>query len=307
MCDIWLANRNGTQLSAADLEPHLAGLRTLNVQRVVLSGGEALLHSNLWALCALLKQRPVKITLLSTGLLLAKHAAEVVRWCDDVIVSLDRSPDVQNEIRHIPNAYARLAEGVATLETGAASLPRHGSLRGAAAQLPRPPQRDHGGAPIGLDGISFLAVDVSSRPSMGRTAGTPSGWRMLPVGAEAAELASIVERAITDCAADFACRLRGGGPDKLRRIPRYFAALYGDGEFPTTACNAPWVSSVVEADGTVRPCFFHPPLGNIKQRPLAEILNAPASVQFRKDLDVTRDPTCRACVCTLSVGARASV
>jgi MoaA/NifB/PqqE/SkfB family radical SAM enzyme len=308
MCDIWLANRNGTQLSAADLEPHLAGLRTLNVQRVVLSGGEALLHSNLWALCALLKQRPVKITLLSTGLLLAKHAAEVVRWCDGVIVSLDGSQDVHDEIRRIPNAYARLAEGVATLKQARPGFRVTGRCvvqRRNFRDLPNVIAAAH---TIGLDGISFLAVDVSSSAF-----NRPDGWDaervadVAPSRAEAAELASIAERAITDCAADFASGYVAEAPDKLRRIPRYFAALYGDGEFPTTVCNAPWVSSVVEADGTVRPCFFHPPLGNIKQRPLAEILNAPASVQFRKELDVTRDPTCRACVCTLSVGARASV
>ena len=84
----------------------------------------------------------------------------------------------------------------------------------------------------------------------------------------------------------------------------YYAALNGRAEPPTTVCNAPWVSSVVEADGTVRPCFFHQALGNIHEQPLEQILNSPKAVAFRRDLDVTNNPICKVCVCTLSLGRR---
>ena len=87
-------------------------------------------------------------------------------------------------------------------------------------------------------------------------------------------------------------------------MPRYYAALNGLGEFPATVCNAPWVSSVVEADGTVRPCFFHAPLGNVHDAPLEQILNAPQAVEFRRTLDVKENPICKTCVCTLSMGRR---
>ena len=45
--------------------------------------------------------------------------------------------------------------------------------------------------------------------------------------------------------------------EKLRRLPAYYAALNGTGDLPSVRCNAPWVSAVIEADGNVRPCFFH--------------------------------------------------
>ncbi|HEY8742025.1 MAG TPA: radical SAM protein, partial [Chloroflexota bacterium] len=122
MCDIWKANRAGQELSVEDLSPHLAALRRLHVRRVVLSGGEALMHSNLWGLCALLKELDVKITLLSTGLLLQRHAPEVIRWCDDVTVSLDGSRAIHDSIRNIPRAYDRLAAGVAALRALQPSL-----------------------------------------------------------------------------------------------------------------------------------------------------------------------------------------
>ena len=72
MCDIWQANKNMREISQADLERHMDSLRKLQVRWVVLSGGEALMHSNLWALCRLLKAENIKITLLSTGLTAAK-------------------------------------------------------------------------------------------------------------------------------------------------------------------------------------------------------------------------------------------
>ena len=67
MCDIWQANANRRELTRADLEPHMASFRNLGVQRFVLSGGEALMHSNLWLLCDLLHELSPKITLLSPG------------------------------------------------------------------------------------------------------------------------------------------------------------------------------------------------------------------------------------------------
>jgi len=109
MCDIWQANAMRKELTREDLLPHLTDLKRMHVQRVVLSGGEALMHSNLWLLCELLREFAGSITLLSTGLLLATHADNVVKWCDEVIVSVDGSRDVHDSIRRIPNAFERMA------------------------------------------------------------------------------------------------------------------------------------------------------------------------------------------------------
>ena len=51
MCDIWKANAEKREISSADLERHIDDIRALNVQRVMLTGGEPLLHRNLWSLC----------------------------------------------------------------------------------------------------------------------------------------------------------------------------------------------------------------------------------------------------------------
>jgi len=111
MCDIWKANAMKRELSREDIERQMGSLRNLHVQRIVLSGGEALMHHNLWLLCELLRELDpdLQITLLSTGLLLKHFAADVVKWCDEVIVSIDGSRDVHNEIRRVPRAFERIA------------------------------------------------------------------------------------------------------------------------------------------------------------------------------------------------------
>lgn len=308
MCDIWKANRNGREISRDDLTHHMASLRQLNVRWVVLSGGEALMHSDLWTLCALLKDLGVKISLLSTGLLLERSAQDIIHWCDDVIVSLDGSCDVHNAIRGVPRAYERLAEGVAALK---ALTPTFRIRARCVIQrrnyriLPCIIDAAHR---LTLDQISFLAVDVSTMAF-----NRPTPWvhdRVATVALSLEEIEGferIVEETIRAYAEDFASGFIAESPEKLRRLPRYFRALTGQGNFPETVCNAPWVSTVIEADGTVRPCFFHRPLGNIHQQSLATIINSEGAMAFRRHLDVTSDPICRKCVCTLHLDPQRAI
>ena len=307
MCDIWKANQEKRELSRADLEQHTQALVRLGVRQVVLSGGEALMHSNLWALCELLKQRAVSISLLSTGLLLEHHAEAILRRVDEVIVSLDGSPTVHDAIRNIPNASRRLADGVAALKkldagfriTGRATIQRRNY-----SDLPGIIQTAHD---IGLDQISFLAVDVSSQAfNRAEPWGAERVAGVALTMAEVGQFSAILEETIVRFAGDFETHFIAESPARLRRLVQYFSAVNGQAEFPLNVCNAPWVSAVVEADGAVRPCFFHPALGNIHQADLETILNSPQAVAFRRRLDVKSDPICKRCVCTLSLGARAA-
>ena len=194
--------------------------------------------------------------------------ADVVRWCDDAIVSLDGGRGVHDAIRNVPGAFDRLAEGVAALRA------RDPGFRVTARCVVQ--RRNYSDLPhvidaaraLGLDQISFLAADVSTE-AFNRSA--PWGdERVADVALspnEVAQFGRVVEETIAGRAADFATGFVAEDPAKLRRLPRYFAALNGDGEFPATTCNAPWVSTVVEADGTVRPCFY-------SNKPILQIVNS---------------------------------
>ncbi|MFN8458080.1 MAG: radical SAM protein [Anaerolineae bacterium] len=302
MCDIWKGNGNPQQLSEADVHGLLASLKGLNTHWVVMSGGEALMNPNLFRLCDLLRAEGMKITILSTGLLLKKYAEQVVAQTDEVIVSLDGSEAVHNAIRRIPNAYQKLKEGVEAVKALNASFPisaRCVIQRLNFADWPHIVDAAHD---LGLDGISFLPADVSSEAF-----NRPELWdeeRTEEVKLDEAQLShlkTIIELLITTYASDFTSHFIAESPAKIRRIYDYYAAFYNLADFPPVRCNAPWVSTVVEADGTVRPCFFHHPLGNVRETALPELLNSPSAIAFRQNLDLDVDPICRKCVCSLNL------
>src|SRR3546814_4394761 len=47
----WKANHEKKELTPAAISKHIRAFEKLGVTQVALSGGEALMHSNLWALC----------------------------------------------------------------------------------------------------------------------------------------------------------------------------------------------------------------------------------------------------------------
>ncbi len=71
MCDIWKVTE-AREITAAELERHLADIERLGVEWAVFTGGEPLMHSDLFRLSALLRNRGIRTTILSTGLLLER-------------------------------------------------------------------------------------------------------------------------------------------------------------------------------------------------------------------------------------------
>lgn len=303
MCDIWKANAERREISPADLDRHVADLRRLRVRRVMLTGGEPLLHANLWALCCRLAAERIRVTLVTTGVLLERHADEVARFCDEVVVSLDGDRELHDTIRRVPGAYDRIAAGLAALRTRS---PRpHLTAR---AVVQRMNYRSlvslvRAAREVGFDRVSFLAADVSSTAFGRRQPWEEERRAEVAVGRdEVGELERAVEDLIERCAADIASGFVENRPWSLRRIATYYRSLAGLGDCPAPRCNAPWVSAVLEPDGTVRPCFFHRPYGRaVDSVPLSRVINGPEAVRFRRELDVSRNPTCRRCVCWLNL------
>src|ERR1700683_1281341 len=116
MCDIWKRETH-EQIRVADLDRHRASLRNLGVRQVVLTGGEPLLHGDLAALCDFFRQENIRLTLLTTGLLLFKRAHDVATLFDDVIVSIDGPRPVHDAIRRVHGAFDVIAKGVAEIRT----------------------------------------------------------------------------------------------------------------------------------------------------------------------------------------------
>ncbi|HZZ76593.1 MAG TPA: radical SAM protein, partial [Puia sp.] len=111
MCDIWKGNHNLRQLRESDIRDLLHTFRKYQTRQVVMSGGEALLNPKFFNLCEILKDQKIKITLLSTGLTIQKHVELLVKWVDDIIVSLDGDELLHDTIRNIPGAFKKLKAG----------------------------------------------------------------------------------------------------------------------------------------------------------------------------------------------------
>jgi MoaA/NifB/PqqE/SkfB family radical SAM enzyme len=299
-CDWWRADGHD-DLTLSEIEELVEQLPPLGVRRVVFSGGEPLLRRDVYEIAQLFRARDIKLYLLTSGLFLERDADRIAGQFDQVTVSLDGPTDeLYREIRGV--------DGLALIERGIRKLRQlapHVPLR-ARATLHRHnfrvlPDLIARAREMGLDQISFLAADVTSEAFGRQRAASARG--LLLDEQEILEFEQVVETTISACAREFETRFVAESPDKLRRLPRYYAAQLGLGAFPPIACNAPWVSAVVEADGAVRPCYFHPAVGSIRAEPLAAILSG-AMASFRASLDISQNPTCRKCVCTLKVGLR---
>ena len=302
MCDIWKDNKNLKQLTENDITGLLDSLKKLGTQQVLMSGGEALLNPNFFRFCEILQEKNIRISLLSTGLTLKKNAESLIKWVDDIIVSLDGDKEIHNRVRNIPDAYRKLKEGVQCIKSIAPDFKI--TARTVIHRL----NFRHWHAIIdtaketGVDQISFLPADVSSHAFNREVLWSDQRQHeVLITEHELADLKNTTEAIIDKYAYDFTRHFIAESPDKVRKIYNYYAAFYGLNPFPYKKCNAPWVSSVVEADGTVRPCFFHPPLGNIRKQPLEKILNSKESIRFRKELDMNKNSTCIKCVCYLNL------
>lgn len=299
MCDIWRI-RQTRQITIRDLEPHLESIRRFRVRWVVFWGGEPQLNPELDALSGLLRAEGIRLTLLTAGLLLERHSLSVARLMDDLIISLDGPREIHNQIRGIPGAFERLARGLDAVRRVRPQMTVGGRCT---------VQRANGGAlratvgaakTLSLNSLSFLAADLTSQAF-----NRPGGWppdRQKEVAPDA-ELVDRLDREVENLIAEHAEDINSGfileTPGKLARIISHFRAHVNQLCSVAPRCNAPWVSAVVEADGTVQPCFFQPALGNIHERPLGDVLNSERALRFRKTLDIANNPVCRKCVCSL--------
>jgi MoaA/NifB/PqqE/SkfB family radical SAM enzyme len=297
MCDIW-KDTSSHSLSMAVLERLLDDFQALSVKWIVLSGGEPLMHPRLFEFCARAHERRIRITLLSTGLLFERNAQSIIETIDDAIVSLDGPPEIHDRIRRVTGAFALLERGVRTIHNLKSDFGISARTTIQRQNFAFLNQTARTARSLGLNGISFLAADVTSTAF-----NRPDGWdaeRQSEVTLTAGEVPHLeleIENLISEwCNSGFVSE----SPEKLRRLVTHFRAQLGDTTWVAPTCNAPWTSTVIEADGMVRPCFFHRSIGRLNGAGLLNILNGPEAVDFRSTLRVSENPTCRRCVCSLN-------
>jgi Fe-coproporphyrin III synthase len=303
MCDIWKRETND-QIRVQDLERHRASFKSFGVRQVVLTGGEPLLHNDLAALCNFFREERIQLTLLTTGLLLHKRAEEVATLFDDIILSLDGPQDIHDAVRRVNGAYNLIRSGINSVRQYNPYIPIACRTTVQKANHQHLRKTVDAARTLGLDSISFLAADLTSEAF-----NRPLIWpaeKQSEIGLTAQEAAALeeeIELLILEYEAAINHNYIVESPAKLRKIVRRFREHLGELKPQSPVCNAPWVSAVVEIDGSVRPCFFHRSIGNINSSSLEDVINGEAAQNFRQSLDIETNPTCQRCVCSLNYRA----
>jgi Fe-coproporphyrin III synthase len=301
MCDIWRI-REPKEITPALLEQQLSSFRELGVQWVVFTGGEPQMNGQMIFLTQMLRTEGIRVTMLTAGLLLKSQAESIAANVDDVIVSLDGPPAVHDQIRRVPHAFEQIKAGVAALRSVRPQIIVRARCTVQKANHRSLCEAVKSAKEISLNSISFLAADLTSEAF-----NRPQGWvpeRQERVALNAEEVDGLeaeIERLVVKHSPDLDSGFVVESAGKLRRIVLHFRAHLGQAQHVAPRCNAPWVSSVIEASGEVRPCFFHPSLGNVHNQPLHQIVNSPKALSFRAALDVATNPVCRRCVCSLHI------
>jgi len=288
-CDYWQHGRRDIDLDT--VEGLLPGLAALGTETVLISGGEPLLHPQWAGIAAMLRAGGLQLWLLTAGLALAKHADEVARRFDQVTVSLDGSTAASYAAIRGLDAFETVCAGVrAAVRSGMKVGLRVTVQRGNAGELVELVALAH---KLGVSGISFLAADVSHAEAFGRHGKPVDG-----VALRAEDLPLLARSLDALDASDFASGFIAETPVKLRRIEAHYRARLGLGEPPPVRCNAPEHSAVIEADGSLRPCFFIAGTGRLGRSGLVEALNSTPQRRLRAVIHAGDRPECAHCVCS---------
>jgi MoaA/NifB/PqqE/SkfB family radical SAM enzyme len=292
MCDYW---RYGQTFLSLERAQNLAlEFDRLETRRVLLSGGEPLLHPQWADVAKTLAGNKRQLWLLTAGLALKKHAGIVVDLCHNITVSLDGATrETYRSIRGV-DAFDEVCEGIrAVVAQG-----RHVSIRCTVQKLnyreiPALIELAH---QLGVAQISFLAIDTLTHVAFARRQEIKENLALslddLPV------FEAILTEMKNRFAPDFESGFIAESSAKLGRLSQYFAALHVEAEFPSVRCNAPRFSAVFTADGSIQPCFF------ISPSERQQNLNSPTLVALRHDIRTGRRSECETCVCSMYRGPR---
>ncbi len=305
-CDIWRNPRRNMQMELVD--QIISAVQDLQIRWVLLSGGEAMQHPQWPEIARRFRAAGVHVMLLTNGLLLQKQVAEVRASVDEVIVSLDAGTAATYAAIRGVDAFDLVMKGIRSVRN--ADIPvttrttvQHTNFREIPAIIAAAKALD-------VNHISFLAVDVSNEFAFGpRFEADPTLPVNQPMSSaltpeDVQELMTLLDTIEVQFAADFASGRIAESPAKLRRLLTYFGAINNQNDFEPPRCNAPHISTVIEVDGTLRPCYFLPAYGKLNGQPLGQALNGNVAQQLRQAYRNRQRPECERCVCPLYKGPR---
>jgi len=305
MCDIWHNPRRNMSMDLVD--ELVVQAQQLKTRWVLLSGGEAMQHPAWDEIGQRFRSAGVRTMLLTNGLLVKKQIDRFVGNIDDLIVSLDGGTAETYETIRGVDAFELVLEGIRLAKDRGLNVTTRTTIQ--RQNFREMPQMIASALGAGADAVSFLAIDVSNPFAFGERFDddlSVTDTSQALTRRDVQELESIIDRLEVDFADAFANGQIAESPTKLRRIlVQYFRSLLGDEVFPVPRCNAPHFSSVIEVDGTLRPCYFLPAFGRLRRDDkLATMVNNDTALDLRAAYASGQREECARCVCPLYKGPR---
>lgn len=305
-CDIW-RDTSRREIDPADVARWAHQWSASGVRKVVLVGGEPLMHHDLFAIAAPLRECGMKLELLSTGPLLTKFAEQVPAYFNAVLVSLDGPPAVHDGVRRVRRAFQLLEAGIRAVREVDPDFTFYARCTVHRYNYKYLPETVRTAERLGIKRMSFIPADLTTE-AFNRIGGwDETRQHDLAVPAdELPRLAAEIDRLAGECADSYARKFIEESPDHLRTyLYGHYRAFHGLAGHAARTCSRPWDSALLEVDGTVRPCFFLEPYGNVHEvGDLAAVVNSPAAVRWRTDLDVSTNEVCQRCPCFRAVPDR---
>jgi MoaA/NifB/PqqE/SkfB family radical SAM enzyme len=270
----------------AELLRDWSRMERFQVQQVEIHGARALEEEGLPRFCLLLKERGVDPIFHCTSL--ENGSLKTLAACfQRVVIHLAGSASVHDRIRRSPGSAARLTEDVAQLKAHNRGLAASGRIILEKTNCDNLAEAVLFARSIGLDDVAFthaeLRYEREDRPAALAISDLP-------------RLSRSIESLLGCFGCDFSSGFIATPPAKLWEIYRYFKAFAGAGHLSHVHCRVPWFSCVVRADGAVFGCPLHRDVGNLRQEPLHQIVNGPAALVFRQELNVSQNPVCGNCI-----------
>src|SRR5512135_1302459 len=299
-CDYWRYGR--TNMSPELVDRLVSELPRLGTRYILLSGGEPLMHPQ-WAEIAFkFKSAGMKIGMVTSGIMLPKYIQQVSKSVDELFISLDGATAESYQAIRGVDGLGLIERGVKELIGGLPITFRTTVQRGNYREIPdllrltRTWQATH---------HSFLAVDITTHAAFARQENFEQALAL--TADDLADFDGVLETVEREFAAEFQSGYIAESPQKLRRLRQYFGALLGLADFPAVRCNAPRWSTVIETDGSLKPCYFLPSSGKLNSGSILNTLNDAAGIDLRHQQRVSQRAECSRCVCSAYKGLRAVI
>ncbi|MFC2014500.1 radical SAM/SPASM domain-containing protein [Chloroflexota bacterium] len=286
-CNVWQEQSGKPELTSEELEDIFYQFKSVKIKNIGFYGGEALLRKDIGELLKKVKviMPETRTQVTTNGLLLKDKAAELLdAGIDMVSISLDGIGEVNDKIRGVPGYYEKTVEGIKELK-----------------------RLDTGNKVTINTGATLVSQNIHQVPEMINLARELDiYWAFNLFDTSAYHFRDIddpmalkqIDDDLIDRTIDYMGRERNKYPGTMVGIDPVgleFARKYMKGHEPFFHCVLGYLRIYMDSSMNVYSgCWALPPVGNLKEASLKDILDSP---RYRDRLEDMYDLKCPYCTC----------